>query len=133
MIASTERKVNMKINYVAIDYDENTLGSFYGTAEEADSYFQLKYGDSYMGMTWEWEIENPKAVQEWGFYHKQCSKSMRHKLMDKIRKTYEIVGKQAKDKNAAYISKLEKYIDDDTLWILKDWNEFLLERQAQHE
>ena len=121
----------MKINYVAIDYDENTLGSFYGTAEEADSYFQLKYGDSYMGMTWEWEIENPKAVQEWGFYHKQCSKSMRHKLMDKIRKTYEIVGK--KDKNAAYISKLEKYIDDDTLWILKDWNEFLLERQVQHE
>lgn len=68
-----------------------------------------------------------------GFYHKQCSKSMRHKLMDKIRKTYEILGKQAKDKNAAYISKLEKYIDDDTLWILKDWNEFLLERQVQHE
>lgn len=35
---------------------------------------------------------------------------MRHKLMDKIYKTYEIVGKQA-----------------------KDWNEFLLERQVQHE
>lgn len=67
-----------------------------------------------------------------GFYHKQCSKSMRHKLMDRIYKTYEIVGEQAKDKNAAYISKL-KYIDDDTLGILKDYNEFLLERQVQHE
>lgn len=42
----------MKRKYFALDYDENVLGSYYGTAEKADSYFQLKYGDSYMGMFW---------------------------------------------------------------------------------
>lgn len=50
----------MKRTYFALDYDENILGSFFGTAEKADAYFCRKYGDSYMGMFWEQETGNER-------------------------------------------------------------------------